>query len=321
MGFSLDVIEIHAGVVDMETIAIFICSTFLLELGTLDLLVDEVDDPLDAIEVAESAYQKRIEQARSVLIEAYKKEIVEQTGNGKLENVTRLSTGLQLFESDGLLMEPELEADYKSYGKSLKAARDELLKAYTTSTAKLAAQGKLAEIQEIQQKIRDEGLISKLVSLQLTSKSNMFLMHEGYKGHVREIPNHQKLNATFEMVIGLSTDGILRERESASGIQGRPDEVVSFRAVNAPNHYLVHGNNELLLQRYVEADAFRQNASFKIHRGLFRTSGVSFEAVNYPGHFLVMQPTGSVVLHKFVPSAEFSRGATFNIAAGKFRLW
>jgi|GEM_PF-1088245 len=305
----------------METVAFLICSVFLSGLSTLDLAIAEEDDPLDAISVAEAAYQERIGQARSVLIEAYKKEIAEQSGDGKLENVTRLTTGLQLFESDDFLMEPELEADYVSYGKSLKAAREELLKAYSANTTVLAQQGMLAEIQELQQKIRDQGLISKLVSLQLSSKSTMYLKHADYKCYVREIPNHQKLNATFEMVIGLSTDGILRESETASGIQGRPDEVVSFRAISAPNHYLVHGNNELRLQRYAQEEAFHQNASFRIHRGLTRASDISLEAVNYPGHFLVMQPTGSVLLQKFIPGAEFARRATFKLTAGKFRMW
>lgn len=250
-----------------------------------------------------------------------KEEIVKQTEAAKLENVTRLATGLQFFEADGLLMDPELEEQYKVFGKASKAAMDALLEAYRVATAKLAASGRLDELQEIQQKIRDRGLVSKLVSLQLTSKTTLYLAHGNYKGIVQEVSRNGGLNATFEMIVGLSTDGIVRESIRESGIQGKPSEIVSFRSVSVPEHYLAHGNNDLLLQRYVDADTFRQNSSFRIYKGLFRPSGVSFEAVNYPDHFLTVSHGGFVRLQKRQSTAEFSRAATFNIARPKFPIW
>jgi hypothetical protein len=295
-----------------------ICSAILMPQAFSS---DDQADPLDEVDAAEETFDKEIDAAKGILLEEYRKEIVKQTEAGKLENITRLTTGLQIFESDGFLMEPELEDQYKAFGKASRDAKGELLKSYQIATAKLAAAGHLNELQEIQQKIRDRGLIAKLVSIQLISNPKFHVMHEGYKGYVREIPRHQRLNATFEMVIGLSTEGIVRESMSKSGIQGRPSELVSFRAVNAPDFFLAHGNHELILQKYIEADGFRQNASFKIQKGLSQSSAISLEAVNVPDHFLIMKADGSVRLEKRQATAEFSRAATFKLSGPKFRLW
>ncbi len=282
---------------------------------------DDVDDALAAVVAAEADFETAIDVAKETLVDAYKQEMVKQIESAKLENVTRLATGLQFFEADGLLMDPELEEQYKVFGTASKAAKNALLETYRVATAKLAASGRVDELQEIQQKIRDRGLVSKLVSLQLTSRPSLYLIHADYKCIVQEVQRHQRLNATFEMVIGLSTDGIVRESIAQSGIQGRPSEIVSFRAMNAPNNYLAHGNNELLLQPYIDDNGFRQNSSFRIHKGLFRPSAVSFEAVNFPDHFLTMSDGGFVRLLKRQSTAEFSRAATFTIARPKFPIW
>lgn len=281
---------------------------------------DDVADALEAVEAAEAAFEATIDAAKQTLVNAYQQEIVKQTESAKLENITRLATGLQFFEADGLLMEPELREDYKVFGAATKAASDALLEAYRVASTKLAAAGSVEELQEIQQKIRDRGLVSKLVSLQLTSKTTFYLAHGNYKGFMEETRT-AGLNATFEMIVGLSTDGIVRESVQKSGIQGKPSEIVSFRSISVPNHYLAHGNNELLLQRYIEANEFRQNASFRIHKGLFRPSAISFEAVNFPDHYLAVDASGFVRLQKRKPTAEFSRAATFTIARPKFPIW
>jgi hypothetical protein len=281
---------------------------------------DDVLDALEAVEAAEAAFEVATETAKQTLINAYKQEIVKQTESEKLENITRLATGLQFFEADGLLMEPELAKEYKVFGGATKAARDALLESYRVASTKLAASGAVEELQEIQQKIRDRGLVSKLVSLQLTSKTTLYLAHGGYKG-LMEDTRTAGLNSTFEMIVGLSTDGIVRESVQKSGIQGKPSEIVSFRSISVPNYYLAHGNNELLLQRYIDADAFRQNASFRIQKGLFRPSAVSFEAVSVPDHYLAMDADGFVRLQKRKATAEFSRAATFTITRPKFPIW
>jgi hypothetical protein len=281
---------------------------------------DDVDDALAAVEAAEADFESAIDAAKQTLVNAYKQEIVKQTESAKLENVTRLATGLQLFEADGLLMEPELEEQYKVFGRASKAARDVLLETYRVASATLAASGSIEQVQEIQQKIRDRGLVSKLVSLQLTSKATLYLAHGNYKGFM-EGTRTAGLNATFEMIVGLSTDGIVRESVQKSGIQGKPSEIVSFRSISVPNYYFAHGNHELLLQPYIDDNGFRQNSSFKIHKGLFRASAVSFEAVNFPDHYLAMDAGGFVRLQKRKPTAEFSRAATFTITRPKFPIW
>ena len=296
-------------------------SLCLMIVGGLECSGDEIGGVLSSVEDAEAKCELALEMARQKLIEAYKQEIVRQTESGMLENVTRLATGLQHFESDGLLLDPELADRYKEFGKSSKSARDSLLDAYRVASGSLAALGAVDKLQEIQQRIRDRGLISKLVSLQVTSRPSLHLLHGDFKCVVKDVERHERINATYEMVIGVSTDGILRESVADAGIQGRPSEIVSFRSVNIPNHYLAHGNNELLLQRYSEDDVFRLNASFRVQKGLYRSSGVSFEAVNYPDHYLTVTAGGAVRLGKRQPTAEYARSATFSIDRPKFPIW
>ena len=279
------------------------------------------DEISDAIEAAEAAFDSALKSAKDSLLLAYTREITKQTEAGNPDNVTRLITGSKLFESGGLLMEPELEKDYLIFGKAMKTAKDSLLKSYLAATVALSKAGRLADAQEIQQQIRDRELVSKLVSIQMTSRTTLFVMHANYKGLVQELERDNRLNATFEMVVGLSTDGIVRESSTKSGIQGQPGEIVSFRSVSVPKFFLAHGNNELLLQELHDDLAFRQNASFKIHKGLWRSSGVSLEAVNFPDHFLVMKSNGTVRLEKRKATEDFSRYATFGITKPKFPLW
>lgn len=295
-----------------------ICSVFFSQ---PILIADDADDALAAVEAAEIEFDRAYEAARETVTADYQQEILNQSAAGKTENVTRLTTGLQFFQAEGMLLDPELEEAYLVFGNESKAARDRLLKAYQDGTTKLAAAGRLDEIQDIQQRIRNRGLVSKLVSIQLTATPTQYLMHADYKGLVREIPPELRLNATFEMVSGLSAGGIVREDTRQPGIQGKPSEIVSFRSVSVPNHFLTHWNFDLQLQTFADTDGFRKNSSFKIQKGLWRPSGVSFEAVNLPNHFLVMKPDGGVRFEKQRNTAEFARSATFSITRPKFPFW
>lgn len=285
------------------------------------LLDVDQDDPFELVERAEEKHASTIAAARMKLVEAYKAEITKQAKESNLQNLNRLTTGLQLFESDGLIMEPELEGSYKEFGQTVHGANLELLTEYKEAIPGFVAANEIAQIEVIQEKIIQQGLLSQLVTLNLTSKPTLCLLHGDYKCILRDPEQHQKLNATFEMVIGLASEGIVREGIWKSGIQGKPGELVSFGAVNVPGQYLMHGNGEMRLQKVGNDAAAMANGTFKVHKGLYRSSAVSFEAFNLPDHFLSVKPDGTIHVIKRNASLEFARSATFTIGAPKFRLW
>ena len=282
---------------------------------------DETEQVFAAVSVAEEEFNAANKQAADTLIEAYQQEIKKQAAADSLDAVTRLIKALQLFQSDGLMLEPELQEAYKIYGNSLKAARDSLLKAYTEAMTQLAPNGDLTDVLDLQQRIRDKGLVSRLVSLRLARKPTNYLMHAYYKAVIGEVTTDLQLNATFELVAGLTTGLQDRKNHSVSSLQGKVGEVVSFRSINIPRHYLAHSKHQLLLQRHEDSETFRNNASFKIVKGLSR-SGISLEAVQYPDYFLVFNASaGTVVLRQYQPGREFADNATFNISTPKFAFW
>ncbi|MEN9555237.1 MAG: Alpha-L-arabinofuranosidase domain [Planctomycetota bacterium] len=291
-------------------------------------IADETELVFAAISAAEEEFNAANKQAADTLIEAYKQEIKKQAAADSLDAVTRLIKALQLFQSDGLMLEPELHEAYKIYGNSLKAARDSLLNAYTEAMTQLAPNGDMTDVLDLQQRIRDKGLVSRLVSLRLARKPTNYLMHAYYKAVIGEVSTdlqphatELQLNATFELVAGLTTSLRDRRNYSVSPLQGKVGEVVSFRSINIPRHYLAHSKHQLLLQRHEDSETFRNNASFKIVKGLSR-SGISLEAVQYPNYFLVFNASaGTVVLRQYQPGREFADNATFNISTPKFPFW
>ncbi|NTU41577.1 MAG: hypothetical protein HGA78_00685 [Nitrospirales bacterium] len=61
---------------------------------------------------------------------------------------------------------------------------------------------------------------------------------------------------------------------------------ISFESRNYPGHYLRHQGFRIKLHRSDGSELFRNDASFRMVRGLADSSWNSFESVNYLGHFL-----------------------------------
>jgi hypothetical protein len=187
-------------------------------------------------------------------------------------------------------MEDDFGDVYAVYGKQMSAAKQRLLDAYNGAMTELAKDGQLDEVKGIQYKIRDRGLTAKWVSIRSTAYRDKYLQHGGYKGIMQKVARvNSKLNSTFEMSVGLTSDSATIGIGNRDTSQGELPAVVSFRSFNVPKRFLVHGNNELILMQFMDKDAFRQNASFRIRKGFYRSSATSFEAVNFPGHFLAVQ--------------------------------
>jgi hypothetical protein len=277
-------------------------------------------DVFEDVDVAERGFDKAIAFAKDGLAAHYKDQIGTAIKDGEFQKATGLTSRLELFEGDGLFMENDFGFgdEYAEYGKQMSAAKQQLLDAYSGAMTELAKGGQLDEVKSIQYKIRDRGLTAKWVSIRSTAYRDKYITHEDYKGMMRRVGSvGSKLNTTFEMNVGLTSDSANIDIRATS--QGNFPSVVSFRSFNVPKNYLAHGNNELILMEFMDKDAFRQNASFRIRKGFYRSSATSFEAVNFPGHFLAVQGD-NVVLLKHNASGEFAKASTFDIVSPRFKF-
>lgn len=89
---------------------------------------------------------------------------------------------------------------------------------------------------------------------------------------------------------------------------------ITLRSHNYPNHAVRHRNflGELT---EIHSELDRQDATFKIVRGLADPAAVSFESVNYPGYYLRHQGY-RIKLHKNDGSGLFQADATFRQVPG-----
>src|SRR6185312_4229673 len=94
-------------------------------------------------------------------------------------------------------------------------------------------------------------LDAPLVSIQGYSQST-FIQHANYLGWLKPVKlDGERLNSTFELTPGMADE-----------------KSVSFRSINVPNHYLVHGDFRVRLQPFEDSVAFRQNGTFRRVKGL-----------------------------------------------------
>jgi hypothetical protein len=134
------------------------------------------------------------------------------------------------------------------------------------------------------------------VSIALADRRSLFVQHSDFRAHTGEVGFAKRLNATFEIVPGLS---------DSKGI--------SFRSVRPPNHYLAHGDFRVGLGVFDNSAEGARNATFLKVKGLSSPSDVSFESVNWPGYFLRSRSNGQIWLDKNDGSVQFRRDATFVI--------
>jgi len=87
-------------------------------------------------------------------------------------------------------------------------------------------------------------------------------------------------------------------------------KIRSFRSHNFPETYFRHKNGEGWIDPHDGGDLYKNDASWKIVKGLHNPEGYSFESVNYPGHYLRHQ-NYLIFLHKDDGSELFKKDATF----------
>ena len=99
-----------------------------------------------------------------------------------------------------------------------------------------------------------------------------YIRHRYWLGELSTVVSDlDRADATFRLVPGLANSGY---------------GYVSFEAVNYPGHFLRHQHMRLKLHEFAEEQLYRNDATFRIKRGLADSRGVSFESLNFPGFFV-----------------------------------
>jgi hypothetical protein len=190
------------------------------------------------------------------------------------------------------------------YGRALKDARDALSSAYHGAIEAHSKLGNRDRATDIRAEFDRLALNAPLVSLCSYRVRNLYVQHTDYLGWLKTVGTEgDRLNATFELVPGLA-DG----------------SCVSFRSINVPDHYLVHGDFRIKLQPEEPSDVYRRNGAFRQVKGLAAPAACSFEAINYPGHY-IRSKGGSLVIERFDGTPLFRSDATFVVTDPQFRLW
>jgi len=227
-----------------------------------------VADELETIDEREQEYEQAQKDARDAVLKAYAAELLKASKDNRSDDVARLTNHLKVFRSSGIMVSEELHPQFIESAIKTHAARNRLMKAYEEAKKKCVEELRFEKAEELRAIVKTRGLDSRLVSIRLAKRHTDFICHGDYLGVLAPTKTKsQKMNATFEMVAGLA-DG----------------KGVSFRSVNVPNHYLVHGGNRIRLQDFQDKEGFRLNGTFLLHQGQGRKSAVMFVAINFPTH-------------------------------------
>ncbi len=258
------------------------------------------------LEKAKVVFTEQQDAAGKRLLAAYAELLKSLSAANRMQESVKASEDMKAFEEKGILLgTPGLQKPISEYGKAIKAARDGLSASYDAAIKQLTIAGQAARANEVLKEYSDLAFKSRLMSLTMPGKRNVFLMHGGYVLWAKPTDSDgARLNATFELVPGLANGG-----------------AVSFRVVNVPDHFLAHGDFRLKAGRFDPGDGFRKNATFRQVKGLGSGTGVSFESYNFPGYFIRVRGNGEVWVDKNDGSPAFRSEATFQITEPQYRLW
>jgi hypothetical protein len=257
------------------------------------------------LEKARGAYKTAVEKANTALLRRFEGIIQALAAVHKTEAAARLREERELFNAQGILFgrRPELKAATLEYGQALKSAREALALSYRDAIGEYTKLKKPDLAARLKGESDRLALDAPLVSLRGYMR-NTYIQHADYLGWLRRVTSDQeRLNATFELVPGLAD------------VNG-----VSFRSINVPDHYLVHGDFRIRLQRSEDSDVYRKNGTFRRVKGLGAVDASSFESVNYPGYYIRAKGK-ALSIEKYDGTPQFRSDATFTIVGPQFPLW
>jgi hypothetical protein len=272
---------------------------------------------------AKAAYKTAVEKAKATLLRRFEELHKSLAARGKKKTAAQVKEDKDRFSSQGMLLcrQPEVKKATLEYGQALKSARDALASSYQDAIdeyAKLrksarAAQMKVDRTPQLRMEADRLGLTAPLVSLR-GYRRRTYIQHWAFEGWLRPVTSDEKrLNATFELVPGLAHMGPNSEADPYNSH-------VSFRSINIPNHYLVHGDFRVRLQPYQELIDYQRNGTFRRVKGLGAATAFSFEAINHPGHYIRARGD-ALFVDKYDGTPRFRSDATFVFVGPLFELW
>ncbi|MCB9953845.1 MAG: AbfB domain-containing protein [Planctomycetaceae bacterium] len=282
--------------------SVYVCAAVVFLASPLTC-ADEVHDKLT---VAIEKHQERRDAAAAALVAVYQERITELTSKGDTTLASEYLNDMEEFKSRrALLGRPDLAIHFKTYGKAVKEAGDELNEAYSEAMQARLKAGMSDEFSILQQELADARLPGPLTSFSLPG-TRASLAHGSFVLHAMEARvTATQLNATYEKVNGLAGANW-----------------TSFRSVNFPDFYLGHGGFRMRLLEFKTNGEINQNATFAVRVGLAgKSKGYSYESYNYPGRFIRVRDNGEVWLDQLENNPKFAAQATFRERPPLFRLW
>ncbi|MDB5345922.1 MAG: Extracellular exo-alpha-(1-_5)-L-arabinofuranosidase [Schlesneria sp.] len=263
----------------------------------------------ESLEEAIQKHAAQIEEAKRPVADCFAELIVDANKTGNTAKANRFIEYSERFSNGGIMYLPDgstaMPVLYKKYGAALKAAGDELQKAYVKEMTEATAKKDFATLNALTAKLETHRLPGKLVSFQ-TPQANSFLNHWGLLLRAGPLPNEaEKMNATFELRAGLDNP-----------------EFVSIHSVNFPTSFVDHFGFRLRLTDYQDDKIWKAHATWNKLPGLSDPKGgVSFESVTHPGRYIRIRPNGEAWLDPLENNIGYKKSATFVVKPGVYKLW
>ncbi len=256
------------------------------------------------IEIAIAERDEAVKNARIALRAGYQGVIAKAIESGDVERSTQLRRFVEGFENeDALYLVSGMKPFILHYFKTLRSAGDSLREEYLKEikAANAAMDFDLAE--QLAQELTDQRIPEKTVSYKVASE-NSSLGHTGFQLFSKyQGTDTKKFHATWEEVPGLSSTAFVsirpinwpnryidhygyrvklgayqentawKKHATWSRVPGLSNSKtgVSFRSVTHPDRYIrVRDNGEVWLDRRVDNQKFKSQATFFVRDGLFR---------------------------------------------------
>lgn len=287
-------------------LVVFVTAAVAASIGGLVIAEEDQDKIKADVEKARAAYGKKLSAAKAALVAQLNEAAEKHAKNAKLDDAVRVKESRQYFESEGFLPQlAEMKPAILDYGRSIKAARDELARAYELGIKAYTKAMKLEKANELTAEFDELRITSRLVSIQPHNRRTHFVLHGDFLGKIgRTGHDGERIGATFELLPGLASR-----------------DCVSLRAISHPDYFIAHGDFRIRVQKYDDSDGFRNNSTFRQVKGLAKSIGVSFESINYPGRFIRARGDDFLYVDKFDGTDTFRIESTFVITEPRYPLW
>lgn len=270
----------------------------LLVLTTSVVAQDDIRAKLDA---TKKQVEEDAQQSRQAIRDRFAAVIKELATKGKVDASIEIQSYQKAFAADERMITcPEMVDAYADHVHTLRQGREKLQAAYDAAIKEYGAAVKIDQAAELKSEKERATPSVQLVSLQLGSRKNFCLIHHRDSVVIDNVSKLTRLDATYELVPGLS---------DKAG--------VSFRSINYPNQYLAHGDFRLSLAPYRDADDFRKNATFK--RIEITRTATAFQSANYPERYIRVRDDKSVWIDPQDGSRAFLNQTSFTLAEPQFK--